>query len=142
MRFSLTLLLFIVPVAFGANGQEMPTSNGFCSVSASGVMGCEWLSTPPIRWPNGEISKVSPKGVVVTRFRLAPGAPLHRMNEGKDVLIVGMGDGELVNEAKASTSHTDIKNGFVILMPKEEPYLLRNIGEKDLELLVIGGFSK
>lgn len=142
MRFSVTLLLFIVLVAFGADGQEMPTSNGFCSVGASGVMGCESLSTPPIRWPNGETSKFSRKGVFVTRFRLAPGAPLHRMNEGKDVLIVGMCDGELVNEAKASTSHIDIKNGFVILMPKEEPYLLRNIGQKDVDLLVIGGFTK
>src|SRR6185437_8467483 len=106
----------------------MPTSSGFCNVNASGVMGCEWLSTPPIRWPNGETSKVSSKGVFVTRFRLAPGAPLHRMNEGKDVLIVGMGDGELVNEGKASTSHIDIKNGFVILMPKAEAYVLRNVG--------------
>ena len=78
----------------------------------------------------------------MTRFRLAPGAPLNRMNEGNDVLIVGMCDGELVNEARASTSHIDIKNGFVILMPKEEPYLLRNIGEKDLDLLVIGEFTK
>jgi hypothetical protein len=141
VRFSLTLLPFIVLVAFGAHGQEMPTTNGYCSVSASGVMGCEWLSTPPIRWPNGETSEVSPKGVFVTRFSLAPGAPLHRMNEGKDILIVGMSDGELINEAKASTSHLDIRTGFVILMPKEEAYLLRNVGEKNLDLLVIGGFT-
>lgn len=141
MQFSLKLLPVVVLVACGVHGQEMPTSNGFCNVSASGVMGCEWLSTPPIKWPNGETSKFSRKGVFVTRFRLAPGAPLYRMNEGQDVLIIGMCDGDLVNEAKASTSHIDIKNGFVILMPKEEAYLLRNVGEKDLDLLVIGGFT-
>jgi hypothetical protein len=98
---------------------------------------CDTLSTPPIRWPNGEISKVSLKGVFVTRFTLSPGALLRRLSEGKDILIVGMCDGELVNEAKASRSHINIKNGFVMLMPKEDPYLLRNIGEKDLNLLVI-----
>ena len=37
VRFSLTSLLFIVLAAFGANGQEMPTSSGSCSVSASGA---------------------------------------------------------------------------------------------------------
>lgn len=137
MRFSLTSLLFVVLVAFGANGQEMPTSSGGCSVSASGVMGCEWLSTPPIRWKNGETPKLPPKGIFVTRFTLSPGAPLDRMSEGDDVLIVGMGEGELVNEAKVPNNHVNVTNGFVMLMPKEEPYLLRNIGKKSLDLIVI-----
>ena len=136
MRFSLTSLLFVVLVTFVANGQEMPTSNGACSVSASGLMACEGLSTPPIR-KNGETSKLPPKGVFVTRFTLSPGALLHRMSEGEDILIVGMCDGELVNEAKGAKAHVNITNGFVMLMPKHEPYLLRNIGEKDVDLVVI-----
>ena len=59
------------------------------------------------------------------------------MSEGDDILIVGMGDGELVNEAKAPQNHVNVTNGFVMLMPKDEPYLLRNIGEKSLDLVVI-----
>jgi len=77
------------------------------------------------------------KGVFVTRFTLSPGALLHRMSEGEDILIVGMCDGELVNEAKGAKAHVNITNGFVMLMPKHEPYLLRNIGEKDVDLVVI-----
>src|SRR5215475_3373055 len=73
----------------------------------------------------------------VTRCILAPGAPLNPFVEGRDVLIVGMNNGELVNEKKSPQSHVNISNGSVILMPKEEPYLLRNTGNEKLELLVI-----
>jgi len=128
VRFSLTSLLFIVLAAFGANGQEMPKSSGSCSVSASGA---------PIRWSNGETSKLVPKGVFVTRFILSPGAPLHRMSEGVNILIVAMGDGELVNEAKEPKNHFKVTNGFVMLMRKDDPYLLRNIGGQSLDLVVI-----
>jgi mannose-6-phosphate isomerase-like protein (cupin superfamily) len=57
--------------------------------------------------------------------------------EGTDVLIVGMNDGELVNEKRPGQRQLDISNGSVMLMPKEEPCLLRNIGKENLELLVI-----
>jgi mannose-6-phosphate isomerase-like protein (cupin superfamily) len=56
---------------------------------------------------------------------------------GIDVLIVGMNSGELLNEKKSPQNHVDVSNGLVMLMPKEEPYLLRNIGKENLELLVI-----
>jgi len=73
----------------------------------------------------------------VTRCILAPGAPLNPLVDGIDVLIVGMNNGELVNEKKSPQSHVNVSNGSVMLMPKEEPYLLRNIGKENLELLVI-----
>jgi mannose-6-phosphate isomerase-like protein (cupin superfamily) len=57
--------------------------------------------------------------------------------EGQNVLIVGMGEGELVNEKKLPQSRVSVSNGSVMLMRKEEPYLLRNIGKENLELLVI-----
>ena len=46
-------------------------------------------------------------------------------------------NGELVNEKKSPQSHVNVSSGLVMLMPKEEPYLLRNIGKENLELLVI-----
>ncbi len=73
----------------------------------------------------------------VTRYILAPGAPLNPPIEGTEVLVVGMNNGELVNEKKLPQSHVNVSGGLVMLMPKEEPYLLRNIGNENLELLVI-----
>jgi hypothetical protein len=57
--------------------------------------------------------------------------------EGTDVLIVGMNNGEVANEKKSPQSRVNVTNGLAMLMPKEEPYLLRNIGKQSLELLVI-----
>jgi mannose-6-phosphate isomerase-like protein (cupin superfamily) len=68
---------------------------------------------------------------------LAPGAPLNPLIEGREVLIVGMNNGELLNEKKSPPTHVDVRSGLVMLMPKEEPYLLRNVGKANLELLMI-----
>jgi hypothetical protein len=104
-------------------------------------MGCEWLSTPPVRWAEGNKSNnTKPKGraeLFVTRFTLSPGAPLSSLVEGHEVLIVGMSDGELVNEAKSPQTNINLWSGSVVLMPKEEHYLLRNIGKQDVQLLVV-----
>jgi hypothetical protein len=119
----------------------MPTASGSCSVAPSGVHGCSWLSAVNLR--NATTSKTtgaaddSLSALIVTRFVLAPGAPLNPLVEGTDVLIVGMNNGELLNEKKSPQSHVNVSNGLVMLMPKEEPYLLRNIGKENLELLVI-----
>jgi len=59
------------------------------------------------------------------------------MSEGVNILIVAMGDGELVNEAKEPKNHFKVTNGFVMLMRKDDPYLLRNIGGQSLDLVVI-----
>jgi hypothetical protein len=79
----------------------------------------------------------SDSGLFVTRFVLAPGAPLNPPIEGCEVLIVGMNNGEVVNEKKLPQSRVRVTNGLAMLMPKEEPYLLRNIGKQSLELFVI-----
>jgi len=134
-------VLFALVTLYGisATAQTMPTSNGSCGVSASGLMSCDVLSTPPITF-NADSTKrpaLVPKGVFVTRFTLAPDAPLHRMAEGHDVLIVAMNDGEIVNEAKTPQTRLNLTNGQVMLMPKEEPFLFRNTGKQTLDLLVI-----
>ena len=138
MRFSITLCVLVALFGFAATAQTMPTSSGSCGVSASGVMICESLSTPPARFNGDSVKRPMPaKGVFVRRYTLAPGAPLRRMNEGHDVLIVAMTDGEIVNEAKTPQTQLNVTNGLVMLMPKEESYLFRNIGEQTLDLLVI-----
>jgi mannose-6-phosphate isomerase-like protein (cupin superfamily) len=56
---------------------------------------------------------------------------------GGVVLIVGKNNGEVINEKETPPSHISVYDGSVMLMPKEEPYLLRNIGKEKVELLVI-----
>jgi hypothetical protein len=51
------------------------------------------------------------------------------------VLIVGRNKGEVVNETKSPPARINVYEDLV--MPKDEPYLLRNIGKDNLELLPI-----
>jgi mannose-6-phosphate isomerase-like protein (cupin superfamily) len=131
------LLLF----SHSAAGQVLPASNGSCSVSTSGLQSCDWVTGVSLRKANSskpiDANGDSDSGLFVTRFVLAPGAPLNTPIEGREVLIVGMNDGEVVNEMKSPQSRVSVTNGLAMLMPKEEPYLLRNIGKQSLELLVI-----
>jgi hypothetical protein len=103
-------------------------------------MDCDWASAINLRRAGTPKAIDTPADsrpkLFVTRYILTPGAPLNPRVEGTDVLIVGMNNGELVNEKKPGQRQIDISNGSVMLMPKEEPCLLRNIGKANLELLV------
>ena len=124
MRYMPVFYLLLLFSGHCAEGQVLPASNGSCRVSPSGLEGCEWMTG------------VKSSKLFVTRYTLAPGAPLSPV-VGRYVLIVGRNSGELVNEKKSPPSHVNISDGSVMLMPKEEPYLLRNIGKESVELLVI-----
>lgn len=131
MRHNTTIMRPIAVVCLllllGGNcvGQVLPASSGTCSVSPSGLQRCEWMGG------------VQTSKLFVTRYILSPGAPLHTPVEGRDAAIVGVNNGELVNEKKSTTNHVNISKDSVMWMPKEEPYLLRNVGKEDLELLLI-----
>ena len=136
MRYVPAVCLLILLSAVTATAQILPTSNGSCRVTASGLESCNWMSGVSHEKAHNDTD--GPRSqLFVTRCILAPGAPLNPSVEGRDVLIVGMDNGELVNEKKSPQSHVNVSNGLVILMPKEEPYLLRNTGKEKLELLVI-----
>ena len=158
MRYITALCVFVLLSSRRIEAQVLPTSSGGCSISASGLVSCEWLSAitdtslKPGHSRNSEgritsrqaamtktadaVADSCPK-LLVTRYILAPGAPLNPPVERTDVLIVGMNGGELVNEKKSLQNYVNVSSGLVMLMPKEEPYLLRNIGKENLELLVI-----
>jgi hypothetical protein len=74
---------------------------------------------------------------VVSRITLSPGANLRRTVPGEEELIIGMGGGELRNEAKSGSLSFPMSDGVVFLMPKDEPYALRNVGKRDVNFLVI-----
>lgn len=125
MRYIPAFYLLLLFNVYSAAGQVLPASSGSCRVSPSGVEGCHWMTG------------VKSAKLFVTRYILAPGAPLNPPVEGHDALIVAMNNGELVNEKKSPPSRVNVSNGLVMLMPKEEPYLLRNVGKDSIELLVI-----
>jgi len=143
MRYLPVFCLFAVLNGFTAPAQVLPTSSGSCTVAASGTMGCNWMSGL------GRRQYASPRkttdlpddyrsALFVTQFRLAPGASLDSQTiVGGEVLIVGRNDGEVINEKKSPPNNINISDGSVMLMQSEEPYLLRNIGKANLELLVI-----
>ena len=131
-------LLVLLSSSHRADSQVLPSSDGSCGISTSGAQSCDWVSALTLRWSGTKKTAAdSPPKLFVTRCILAPGAKLNPLVRGIDVLIVGMNSGELLNEKKSPQNHVDVSNGLVMLMPKEEPYLLRNIGRENLELLVI-----
>jgi len=140
MRHGVALWLLVLFGSFAATAQVLPTSGGGCGVGPSGVMDCAGGTSVPLRRADADRSnEAAPDGrpeLVVIRFTLSPGAPLS-WDEGRDVLIIGMGAGELVNEMKSPSTHISVWNGSAMLMLKEEHFLLRNVGKQDVELLVV-----
>ncbi len=140
MRQRIAFCLFVLLGSFPAVAQILPTSNGSCRVTASGLESCN--RTSGVSRTAESIHPAYPRhdatsAIFVTRYILAPGAPLNPAVEGVDVFIVGMSDGELQNEKSPSSSPVAVSSGSVMLMPKREPYMLRNVGKQSLEVLVI-----
>ena len=117
--------------------QILSTSSCGCGVSSSGVS-CSCLSAMPINKTDSSTSKQTVcdghRKLLIVRIVLSPGALLTRWVPGEDQLIIGMGAGELVNEAKSPPVSLAMSDGQIVLMPEEEPYALRNPGKQDVNL--------
>ena len=104
-------------------------------------MSCSCPSAVPIKKADESTSQQSAPGghpePLVFRIALSPGAPLKRWAPGEDELIIGMGGGELTNEAKSPALPISMSEGQVLFMPKDEPYVLRNVGKQDVDILLI-----
>jgi hypothetical protein len=74
--------------------------------------------------------------LIETWIRLSPGALLTKGIPGDDEVFIGMGSGELANEAKSPPVDIPVSEGSLFLMPKDEPYRLRNVGKQDVEVRV------
>src|ERR1039458_3842612 len=117
MRYVIAFFLYALLSSHSTQAQVLPTSSGSCGISASGAMGCDWMSAIDLRRPT-ETRKTTDTApderprLFVTRCILAPGAPLSPLVEGRDVLIVGMNNGELVNEKKSPQSHVNVSTGL------------------------------
>ena len=134
MRSIYLLCVIVFCASFAAMAQVFPSSSGSCSVSPTGLMDCDWVSAIELAGKNTENGRAQ---LFVTRYVLAPGAALSRPVPGYDSLVVGMNDGELANESTSPQTRVNVTAGSVMLMLKEETYLLRNIGKQSLEVLLV-----
>ena len=138
---SLFLLAFACPLQF--LGQQFPISSGTCRVSPAGIESCNWRSQI-----NGPHSPQSSEALdtaaardhtvlFTTTYVLSPGAPLKKPMDSYDDVIVALTDGTLLDDAGPSHRAFNVAANQVFLMPRNDRYLLRNVGEKDLTLLII-----
>ena len=111
MRHLQILCLTVLLSALTARAQVLPSASGSCS-------GAGWQKSGP--------------GCRPLVFRRDS-----RQVVGGEILIVGKNNGEIRNEKKPSQDRINIYDGLVMLMPKGEPYLLRNVGKDDIDLLLI-----
>ena len=140
--------LLVVMVCLGASvaptpAQVMPKSDGGCSVSATGLMSCSWLSavTDCARAPNlCEGGTIPPResGLYVSRFSLADDAPLTLPLAPYDAIVVSLDEGTLLNESAGPPGvRINAYKGSVLLVRKDDHIRLRNKSGHELKVVVI-----
>ena len=139
MKRVIGLFVFALCTSMTTTAQiELPGCG--CGVSPQTTVSCS-CAPRPIKKADRSTSKqrsvVGHSEPFVIRVALSPGALLNRWVPGEDELIIGEGAGELVNEAKSPHLPISMSGGLVLFMPQDEHYELRNVGKKDVEVLVI-----
>lgn len=133
MKTAVGLFAFVLCSSLTTTAQIVPKGGCGCSVSSSGQT-CDCLSA-------GGASKQSVPSersqLIETWITLSPDALLTKGIPGDDEVFIGMGSGELANEAKSPPGDVPISEGSLFLMPKDEPYRLRNVGKQDVKVRVI-----
>lgn len=120
------LICFLALWSGPLSAQMFPASNGGCSVSPTGVEGCNWMSHLP----------TEQSGLFVTTYTLAPGAPLAGPFD-QDSILVAMSEGSLLSELKSPKAQLQVVSGEVFMMPRGEAFRVRNVGTDRLTLLLI-----
>ena len=128
MRAMLAVLVLIGPLVTTA--QVTSSANLGCTVLAPRGMSCNGIGVP-----DTEKAKNLPK-LFVTHFTIEPGAAKEEPNSSSDCLIIGINGGDLVNE-KPPFLHVSLEKDAVTLMPKEQPFRLRNKGSQDVEFRLL-----
>ena len=133
MKTAVCLSVLALCCCLTAACQIFPNGGCGCGLSSSAVS-CSCASGM-----NTSKASVPVDGsqLIETRVRLAPGALLTKWIPADDEIIIGMGSGQLSNEAKSPTVDVSVAEGSMFLMPKGEPYRLRNVGKQDVEVRVI-----
>jgi len=127
------VLVFLVALCGPAiaTAQIMSSLNLNCTVVAPNGMGCNGIGAPETK---GEEKKL-PK-LFITHFIIEPGAALDQPGSSSDCLLVGINGGDLMNE-NAPFLHVYLAKDSVVLMPREQPFRLRNRGSATVEFRLI-----
>jgi hypothetical protein len=133
MKTTVSLFVFVLCSCLTTLAQILPNGGCGCGVSSSTVS-CDCPSAVNTGKPS--VPSDRPQ-LIEARVRLAPGALLMKWVPGDDEVIIGMGSGELTNEAKSPTVDVSVSEGSIFLMPRDELYKLRNVGKTDVEVRVI-----
>jgi hypothetical protein len=128
MRVMLALMVLVGPLMTTA--QVTSSANLGCTVVAPRGMSCNGIGVPET-----EKGKKFPK-LFVTHFTIEPGAAVEEPSASSDCLIIGINGGDLVNE-KPPFLHVSLEKDAVTLMPKEQPFRLRNKGSQDVEFRLL-----
>lgn len=94
-------------------------------------MSCNGISLPDTKQPASRLPTL-----FVTRFTLRPGAVLQRPSSSSDCLVVGVNGGDLINDSEPSL-HVSLEKDSVTLMPKKQPFRLRNKSRADVEFRLV-----
>ena len=133
MKAAVCLFVFALCCSLTTAAQIFPNGGCGCGVLSSAVS-CSCAA-------GGSTSKatvpVDRSQLIETRVKLAPGALLTKWIPGDDEIVIGMESGQLSNEAKSPAVNVSVAEGSMFLMPKGEPYRLRNVGKQDVAVRVI-----
>ena len=75
--------------------------------------------------------------MIATTYILAVGAPVGTGVQGEDEVLVAITDGRFINETSSPHSTFSMPAGSVVLMPGNQRYKIRNIGDKPATVLVV-----
>ena len=129
MRTMIALAALFGPAI--AVAQVTSSENMGCTVIKGG-MSCNGPSPGLKKFEEG---KKGPK-LRIWNLKLEPGAAFVQPSALSDCVVLGINGGEVLNE-KAPFLHVSLAKNSVILMPKEQPFRLRNTGTESVEFRVI-----
>ncbi len=133
MKSAVSLVAFALCSTLTTTAQIVPNGGCGCGLAGS-IMSCSCGSGMSEGKPSLPIERSQ---FIETRIRISPGALLTKGIAGDDEVFIGMGSGELANEAKSPPVDVPVREGSLFLMPKDEPYRLRNVGKQDLEVRIL-----
>jgi hypothetical protein len=134
MRAIFAIVALCCPVI--AIAQIAPSFNSGCTIGPQGSMSCGGLGPRPgaAESPNEE-GKKGPS-LSTLYIRLEPEGTFESRSFPGDCVLIGINGGDLLNE-KAPFRHLYLDKDTVTLMPKEQPFRLRNHSSKTVEFQVI-----
>jgi hypothetical protein len=113
-----------------ATAQISSSQNLGCTVTASGGIACNGIGAP-----DTERDKNQPK-LSTVHYIVEPDAALDESTASSDYLIIGISGGDLVNE-KPPFRHLFLEKDEVNLLPRGQPFHLRNKTSHDVEVRLI-----